>query len=378
MGSKLISLKELYFSFKGRISLAAFWLHGVLILPGIFFLTSVLYLGIWELIFNEINENIIVIRFIISIPIIIFFGIASLALIIKRCHDRDRSGWFILIILVPIIGPFWYLAELYFSSGTKGANRYGSGPLKLDMSTFSKRFILFKDLETYKFPRFEFLFRLFNILGLVLSISIFTVCLIYFISETTYDQFHKNHKHIFRVEGSANFDDSFNFIFAPYPMADALVEEFPQIESAIRFRKELGEVASKSKSIQFNENQLFSVDSDIFEFFDIEFILGERESALTDTNSIVITRDIATKYFGSSDPRGEVLVTDYNKEFKITAVVEKFPKNSHFHFDFLVLLNPDINTVNNWNNFLYYTYILTTVPLKVVVTEQVRRIVNWD
>ena len=358
MESKFTGIKDLYFSFKGRISLAAFWLHAILIIPGFAFLASIIYQGILELIFNQINDN-LVLRLIISIPLFIFFGIASLALIIKRCHDRNRSGWFIFIILIPIIGPFWYLIELYFISGTKGENRYGKGPLRIDMKTFSSRFILFKDSYISKFGRSRVLFRLFNILGLILSMAIFTVCLTYYISENTYDQFHKNFKSIFRVEGNAYFDEPFSFIYTPYLMADDLAEEFPQVKYVTRFRKILSDVKCETESVQVDEDQFFLIDTEFFEVFDLEFVLGDRESALKDTNSIVITQNIAAKYFGNSDPRGEVFLVDYGKEYRISAVVEKFPQNSHLNFDFLVLLNPDINTVNNRYNFLYYTYILS-------------------
>jgi uncharacterized membrane protein YhaH (DUF805 family) len=46
----------------------------------------------------------------------------------KRCHDRDRSGWFQLIVLIPILGALWLLVELGFLRGTIGANRFGPDP----------------------------------------------------------------------------------------------------------------------------------------------------------------------------------------------------------------------------------------------------------
>ncbi|MDK1018188.1 MAG: DUF805 domain-containing protein [Actinomycetota bacterium] len=54
---------------------------------------------------------------------------AGLAIAIKRWHDRDKSGWWILIGLVPIIGGFWALIETRFLTGTQGENRYGPDPL---------------------------------------------------------------------------------------------------------------------------------------------------------------------------------------------------------------------------------------------------------
>ena len=52
----------------------------------------------------------------------------GLAAHVKRWHDRDKSGWMALIILIPILGTVWVLVELGFQGGTKWANRYGDDP----------------------------------------------------------------------------------------------------------------------------------------------------------------------------------------------------------------------------------------------------------
>ena len=53
----------------------------------------------------------------------------SLAIAVKRWHDRGKSGWWVLIALVPVIGGFWYIIECGFLKGTTGANAYGADPL---------------------------------------------------------------------------------------------------------------------------------------------------------------------------------------------------------------------------------------------------------
>jgi uncharacterized membrane protein YhaH (DUF805 family) len=52
----------------------------------------------------------------------------SLALDIKRLHDRNHSGWFLFIALIPIIGGLWLMIELLFLDGTPGPNRFGPSP----------------------------------------------------------------------------------------------------------------------------------------------------------------------------------------------------------------------------------------------------------
>jgi uncharacterized membrane protein YhaH (DUF805 family) len=50
------------------------------------------------------------------------------AIMVKRAHDRDKTGWFVLIILIPLIGAIWILIEFGFLDGTQGPNRFGPSP----------------------------------------------------------------------------------------------------------------------------------------------------------------------------------------------------------------------------------------------------------
>ena len=58
--------------------------------------------------------------------ITIYFALAVYA---KRWHDRDKSGWWTLIVLVPFIGAIWLLVECGILEGTRGPNRFGPDPL---------------------------------------------------------------------------------------------------------------------------------------------------------------------------------------------------------------------------------------------------------
>lgn len=64
-----------------------------------------------------------------ALPFTIFGVIINLNLIVKRLHDRDHSGWFYLIALIPMVGGIWLLVELGFLPGTEGPNRFGEDPL---------------------------------------------------------------------------------------------------------------------------------------------------------------------------------------------------------------------------------------------------------
>lgn len=67
-----------------------------------------------------------------TLPLIILFLLLlwpSICLYAKRWHDRDKSGWWSLIGLIPIIGGLWMLIELGFLRGTDGPNRFGPDPI---------------------------------------------------------------------------------------------------------------------------------------------------------------------------------------------------------------------------------------------------------
>lgn len=107
--------KYLFLSFEGRIGRKSFWM-GVLAM----FVVNVL---------ASIVDNILggtgVIALIVSLALIY----PSIALSAKRWHDRDKSAWWILIALVPVIGWIWAIVENGFLVGTSGPNRFGADPL---------------------------------------------------------------------------------------------------------------------------------------------------------------------------------------------------------------------------------------------------------
>lgn len=124
-------MMNLLFSFQGRLNRAKFWLIniGVVVVEMIIF--AVLFGGTATTMadpdqalaaMSGINAVIVVIVSVIAFWI-------SLAVAVRRFHDRNKSGWWVLIVLVPVIGGLWYLIECGFLKGTTGPNNYGPDPL---------------------------------------------------------------------------------------------------------------------------------------------------------------------------------------------------------------------------------------------------------
>ncbi len=107
----------LLFSFEGRINRAKFWAAGI-VLWGVSWIVAMIAVGV--------NSGFL--WFIASIFFLLIIW-PSLAISIKRWHDRNKSGWWVLIGLVPIIGGLWALIETGFLPGTVGPNEYGLDPL---------------------------------------------------------------------------------------------------------------------------------------------------------------------------------------------------------------------------------------------------------
>ncbi|MEN8040981.1 MAG: DUF805 domain-containing protein [Actinomycetota bacterium] len=119
MGS--IDWQDLFFSFDGRINRGKFW-AGI----GMMWLLALIVGGIIGFGLFAVSKALGWIVFIVVYAAALWIG---LALSVKRWHDRDKSGWWILIGLVPIIGGLWALIETGFLPGTDGNNQYGPDPL---------------------------------------------------------------------------------------------------------------------------------------------------------------------------------------------------------------------------------------------------------
>lgn len=113
-----LTLKQIWFSFEGRISRKVFWLYGLLLAVPL----GVLW-GIAAAISDTLNV-------VVAIPMNIAFVWMALAMQVKRWHDRDKSGWWILLGFVPIAN-IWAFIETGFLRGTEGANQYGGDATEL-------------------------------------------------------------------------------------------------------------------------------------------------------------------------------------------------------------------------------------------------------
>jgi uncharacterized membrane protein YhaH (DUF805 family) len=123
-------MANLLFGFQGRVNRAKFWLVAL----GIFVVEVILFAAILgcAAMSGDPEQIAAAIGPLAGVVIFAFAVIAtwiSIAVAVKRYHDRNKSGWWVLIVLVPVIGGLWYLIECGFLRGTPGPNTYGPDPL---------------------------------------------------------------------------------------------------------------------------------------------------------------------------------------------------------------------------------------------------------
>ena len=124
-----MDIKSLFLSAKGRIGRKTYWLSAL----GLAVANMVLQGAAWAVVNPDLDDGHL--RFSVETAgtlmlaalfiAMLVLSVSGLLISIKRCHDRDRSGWFLFASLIPIVGPIWVLVELGFLRGTTGPNRFG-------------------------------------------------------------------------------------------------------------------------------------------------------------------------------------------------------------------------------------------------------------
>lgn len=207
-------------------------------------------------------------------------------------------------------------------------------------------------------------YSLILILGFAIGIAASILLLFYTYDELSYDSFHKNKNRIFLVgvESKEGDEEQISGSTTP-PTGPALKDYFHEVENFSRICFWFDEVLVSKDEQQFVETNILGADSSVFKIFDIPFIMGDPETALKTPNSIVITKDVAEKYFKGENPMGKILKFEhFFSECKVTGVVENYPDNSHFDFDMLLSLatfkNTNFNFEDSWGNHTFSTYVL--------------------
>ena len=181
-------------------------------------------------------------------------------------------------------------------------------------------------------------YALINVTGLAIGISSFILIMIYVLDELSFDRYHRQADNIYRLAQIYDFEGvGENSASLPFPVAFTLKDEYPDlVKNVCRiFNFQAPRSLLEYGEQKFNERRFFFADSTFFEIFDHHFLEGDAETALDETNAVVITESMARKYFGDTEPMGKILKFEEIAPLKVTGVIEDVPEQSHFLFDFI-------------------------------------------
>jgi len=201
-----------------------------------------------------------------------------------------------------------------------------------------------------------------NLTGLAVGMAVFILIFLYVQFELSFDRYHANADRIYRVSQEISYLNTVDARTSA-PLADVLVQEFPEVEAAARLVK-FSEVLVYSDNHGFFENDFLFGDPKIFQLYSLMLTRGDENTALSNPYSVVISRRMSQKYFGMRDPLGQTLKCNAltrDFELTVTGVFEGIPSNSHFTGDFIVSFETQENILGRvlvWGNNAYYTYIL--------------------
>lgn len=198
-----------------------------------------------------------------------------------------------------------------------------------------------------------------NITGLAIGMAACLLILIYVRDELSYDTFRPDADRLYRgvLKARLNGKD-LEVPMTAAPLARTLAGEMPEVEAAARLR-ESGNFTVKFGETAFNEKKFLFADSNLPSVLSIRFLEGDPRTALTEPFTLVVTDEMAKKYFGDQTAVGQTLVVDGRDNYKVTGVVEAIPPNSHVHFDFLAsYVSRDFGDENMWLSNNGYTYVI--------------------
>lgn len=203
------------------------------------------------------------------------------------------------------------------------------------------------------------LFSVINILGLSIGITTCFIILLYVQNELSYDRYNKNADNIFRIYFKANMDGGkISESGVMPPVASTLKNDFPQVIDATRLQPQGAQKITFDEK-EFKDDRYALVDQNFFKIFTLPMIEGDPATALSQPNTVVITKTTAQKYFGKKEAVGRILTFNDKVAYKVTGVINDVPSNSHFHFDiFGAMVGNDIAKSDSWMFGNFYTYLL--------------------
>jgi putative ABC transport system permease protein len=198
-----------------------------------------------------------------------------------------------------------------------------------------------------------------NIMGLAVGIAACLVIVLFVINEASYDKHHTNANRIYRINGEIKFGGNhWKLAVAPAPLAEAFINEYPEVENAVRFRSRGSYLVKVNETADnIKEDNVIWTDSSFFKVFSVPVLKGNANNALKEPNTVAISKKVANKLFADGNALDQTIIMDNRWPMKITAIFDDMPETGHFKFDILISmagLDEAKGTVFLSNNFQTY------------------------
>ncbi len=207
-------------------------------------------------------------------------------------------------------------------------------------------------------------YSLINIAGLSVGITCSLLILLFIRFETSYDRYHPNADHIYRVifQSPTEFMGTNKQAWTPGPLASALKNEFPEVLQTARIEEAGSDASLSYNNISFTEEAFYYTDPGYLKMFSVPLLEGDPEISLDNPFSLLISEKTTAKYFGSEDPLGKTLRLNDKYDFQVTGVFQNIPQNTHFHADLFASFKTleslyGVRSLSSWSGFNYQTYI---------------------
>jgi len=185
--------------------------------------------------------------------------------------------------------------------------------------------------------------------GFAFSIAACILISLYIIHETDYDNTYPDNSRIYRVVGSFNDKGTIRKGTSfQAPLSKVIQADFPEVEQAGRLLPNAlfygagsNQVTTEDSPVSIHEEGFTYMDQELLDILQLPMIAGERQEALKDPYSLVITKSKAGKYFEGKNPIGKILYLNGNRTtpYTVKGVIEDFPSTSHLSaFNFLLTL----------------------------------------
>lgn len=205
------------------------------------------------------------------------------------------------------------------------------------------------------------LFSVINIIGLAIGLASFLLIASYVNHELSYDRGFTNANRIYRVAANLHLESgpSIRAVTSP-PIAGIIHEDFPEIEKVLRIGRSSRPLSYQDKT--FFDIKLITADSSFFDLFDFPFAAGDKATALSQPNSIVLSQQAARRYFGEEPALGKQMALSDTISLMVTGILNESPDHSHLDFDCIysrtTIVKPYEEPKDSWFNNNFYTYVL--------------------